>query len=147
MKTAIWMFVAVLGVGGCGSSMMDGPDEMRSMLDGVRQETEVHLVDATAATSMEGMRAAMGRHDLGMDNMMGDMESMMAGMTHCGGGGMNELRDTHSAMMSELDGHQSAITRLAELPPAQTEVVRHVGAMRAMLDEMHDATARMGCRM
>lgn len=147
MKTSTWMFLAALGVGGCGSSMMDGPDEMRSMLDGLRQEAESHLVDATAVTTMDGMRTEMRRHDLGMSAMMGDMESMMAGMSHCGGAGMNDLRDMHDAMISELGGHQSVIAQLAELPPAKAEVTRHVDAMRGMLDDMRGATAQMGCRM
>lgn len=147
MKTATWMLAMALGIGGCDGTMMSDADQMRSMIDDARRENEAHRGTAAGATTLAEMRGEMTRHDSVMDEMMGEMGMEMDGMSHCTGGGMQTLRGMHERMGGEMDQHGAAMEQAADLTAAASEVDRHVGAMRDMLDAMDTATGTMGCGM
>jgi len=144
---ATWMLAIALGIGGCDGTMMSDPDRMRSMIDDARLENDAHRGAASAATSLAAMRDETTRHDGVMDDMMGEMGSAMDGMSHCTGGGMQDLRGMHDDMMGEMDAHGTAMGQTAGLDSAVAEVGRHADAMHAMLDSMDAASGNMGCGM
>lgn len=145
MKTAIWMLAAALGAAGCYGSMMSDPDQMRSMIDDARQENESHAAMTMAAGSLTQVRNEMGRHEGAMDAMSDMMNRTMDGMSHCTGAGMAELRHMHDGMVGEMAQHGTAMDQATDLGAATSEVTRHTGAMRTMLDGMDEASGRMGC--
>lgn len=145
MKAIIWMFVAALGITGCGDSMRSETDQMRTIIDDVRQETDGHQVAITGATSLVQLGAEMDRHGTVMDDMMGGMGATMDGMSHCTGAGMQDMREMRGGMVGEMDHHGTTMGQVPDMAAATTEVTRHTGVMHDMLDGMDDATGRMGC--
>jgi hypothetical protein len=145
MKRTIWMLAVALGATGCDGAMMSDSARMRSMLDELRVENDVHVSAAYGADSLAAMRGEQARHAAAMDDMMDEMGTMMNEMSHCTGSGMEALRDMHDGMSGEMDQHGPAMDRASALDAAAAEVARHAGAVGALLDGMDEATDRMGC--
>jgi hypothetical protein len=143
---AMWGLVAALGTVGC-SSMMSDPDRMRTMIEDVREENDLHVALANGATMLGELREEVSRHDAAMDDMMEEMGGAMDGMSHCTGAGMGDMRAMRHDMMGEMDRHRSTIDQATDLGGAREDVGHHDGVMQGLLGGMDEAAHRMGCQM
>ena len=147
MRSGMWIAVAAaLGAAGCNESMTSSdPDEMRTALDGARDEVDEHVAAVTEADSLVAVRDEAGRHQRAMDDVMGMMGSAIDDMPHCMGRGTGALRDLHESMGGEMVHHGAALERAESLDAAATEVTRHAGALDGVLGDMEEASGEMRC--
>ena len=138
---------AAISLGACHSAMMNDVDAMRGYVDDTRRETNRHL-DATRSTqTMADLWDEMILHADVMRPMMFDMDATMDGMiSHCDGGGLDDMRAMHGELDGEMAQHLAMMDASLELPTALGEVERHAATMMTMMDGMNGAMTRMSCQ-
>lgn len=147
MRTLMMLCLVLLTGSGCHTSMMNDPGAMRDLVDQARAENDTHLAAVGEALSLAAVATETARHDGRMEQIMGDMDDTMAGMSHCTGAGMADMHGMMTGMTTEMDGHHTAMQDADDLAAARAEADRHAAAMTGMMDGMDGAMGHAGCGM
>ena len=144
MRSALFALAAAFpGLVACHASMMSNGSVMRSAISDARTENLLHRQRVTDASTIAVIDEEATRHQVAMSYVMGEMRSMMGGMTAC------DSTQGMFYMMGRVDTEMSTyVTNLRAAPTvgaARDLCTAHFDRMSQMLDDMDATLDGMNC--
>ena len=147
--TRFWFMTSLSVVlAACTMNGMTGSGAMESHFAEAEEELDRHHGAIMGAASMPDVIEEASMHDSSMGRAMDGMDGGMVGMmSHCSGGGMDQMHETMSEMRSEMHAHVGALETATDLGSAKESCESHVAEMREMFAGMRHALDETGCQM